>query len=96
MVNIELSVFPLPLSFPDRQNCSVLPWMWSPPRAASPPRNSQGLEFTALKNKKEIHQAGSGWKMEQGMNSRREERVKLVIFLAHGCNYTRCIPEAFL
>lgn len=38
----------------------------------------------------------SVWNMDKEMNSRREERVKLVIFLAHGCSYTRCIPEAFL
>lgn len=36
------------------------------------------------------------WNTDKEMKSRREERVKLVIFLAHGCNYTLCIPEAFL
>lgn len=33
--------------------------------------------------------------MDKEANIRREERVKLVISLAHGCNYSRRIPEAF-
>lgn len=60
------------------------------------PKTPRALNLQPQRSQKKKSSAGSGWKMDQGVNSRREGRVKLVIFLAHGCNYSQCIPEAFL
>lgn len=49
-----------------------------------------------IKSQRSKSSCWSRWNTDKEMKSRREERVKLVIFLAHGCNYTPCIPEAFL
>lgn len=99
VVNIELSVFP-PASLLSRQAklfCAAVDVKSSLLcLCLFSLRNSQGPEFAAPEIPKKKAVAGSGWKMDQEMNSRREERVKLVIFLAHGCNYAQSIPEAFL
>lgn len=95
MVNIEHSVFPCfsPFLFRHTKLFYAAGDVNSLLHCLSPRPQTQGPELPAADLKA---LAEFGWNMDKEMNSRREERVKLVIFLAHGCNYTRCIPEAFL